>query len=137
MTLCFHFKEQKSAVSCKCIAKQEPPPSKALSVMSWKPQDDKAHTGSSEENDCRQSIWKVIAPIQVMVAWTRVVRVEMMKNGENQREFEDYNQQNMLMDYIWEVRERKISRITFGYLTCTTECLVEPFFFFKSKNHRN
>lgn len=65
-----------------------------------------------------------------MVAWTRVVRVEMMKNGENQREFEDYNQQNMLMDYIWEVRERKISRITFGYLTCTTECLVEPFFFF-------
>lgn len=52
----------------------------------------------------------------------------MMKNGENQKGFEDYNQQDMVMDYIWEVGEKTISRMTFGYMTCTTECIVVPFF---------
>lgn len=70
----------------------------------------------------------MIATFQVMVAWTRAVKVEMMKNGENQKGFEDYNQQDMVMDYIWEVGEKTISRMTFGYMTCTTECIVVPFF---------
>ena len=49
-------------------------------------------------------------------------------NDENWREpkrtyKKDYNLQNIMTDYIWEVEEGTISRMTFGYLTCTTECM--------------
>lgn len=68
-----------------------------------------------------------MATVQAMVAWTRVVRVEMMKIEKTNYNFKITT--NMMMDSICKAGERTISRMTFTYLTWTTECTVVPFFF--------